>query len=184
MSASLGRTPGTRCCGHPLRSTELGASHKEVERSGEAEGASSPPNIAPNAATVVTYHRHVRHAHTRSHDTVHSKIEQDTTNSTQNLCTDISVDTTTSCEHRRTSAVLSSMSETLQTVNVLSTNWVLYMHGSLCDPWVTAVTNGWSSVHVGACVHHGCSHCKVTGLEVSVAPGCIAVTTGWSSPRN
>ena len=37
-SASLGRTPGTRCRSHPPRSTDPGPSRREVERSGEAEG--------------------------------------------------------------------------------------------------------------------------------------------------
>ena len=50
------------------------------------------PNVAPNAATVVTHHRHVRHAPTQSNHTHRSLQDQSSQNKLhENLCTDISV---------------------------------------------------------------------------------------------
>ena len=66
--------PGIQCRNQPPRSTGPGPSRREVVRSGKAEGSgaagtpsamrvTTPPNVAPNAVTVVTDYRRKRHKH-------------------------------------------------------------------------------------------------------------------------
>ena len=62
----------------------IGTPH--IDRSGEAAGngttgtslpamrVTTPPTPSPNAATVVTYHRHVLHAHTHTHSPFTEKV--------------------------------------------------------------------------------------------------------------
>ena len=86
VSAPLGRTSRHKVPWPTSPVHGTGTPHKEVERSGEAGAptrtlpeSDHTPNVAPNAATVVSYHRHVRHAntHTDTHfnhkDSSHTK---------------------------------------------------------------------------------------------------------------